>query len=212
MTKPALIILLSIYINAFIGVKAFGMQFSEIYSLSDKKEYTNMTVEEMVKFKEAIEYDITYDYSEADINGYNYSEFLEYFKPQNGIPSKSLLDKFEHKMCASLNKGIKEYNFNLGTPKSTNRFNVIVKFETITKDAKSIGVIIVSDKISGNIAFRKFSTKAGRWNDFEVLLIEDAENPYVNAPDKYSIQFVSQAIEYTIWFFRKKGVKMAKQR
>lgn len=206
-----LIIAITAIMFPFISYAA-TINFTNLQSLSDKREFSNMSEEEIHLFRESKEYDLTYDYSEDEINGYSYEEFCEYFHPRSGIPATSLLGKFETKMVSNLNKGIKEYKLNINEPKETNNFVIIVKFETITKDAKSVGYIIALSKHTGNLSYRKFSTKAGRWNDFEVLLIEDAESPYVNAPDKYSIQTVSQAIENATYFFRKKGHKLIKEK
>ena len=191
---------------------AENVKFDVLHALSDKKEFSNMTSSEMQDLEIAKEYDIIYDYSEADINGFNYMEFCEYYKPKSGLPARLLLNRFETTMVRNLNNGIKDYKFNHGEQNDSNRFSIIVKFSTITAHAKSIGYIVAMSKESGNIAFRKFSTKAGRWNDFEVLLMEDAESPFVNAPDKYSIQFVSQAIENATYFFRKNGHKLIRKK
>lgn len=167
-----------------------------------------MTSEELSNLYQANEYDILYDYSEAGINNLSYRDFIKYYKPESGLPANELLEKFERTMVFCLNNGIPEYNFSI-TENPKNRFKIVVKFNTITEDAKSYGIVIAEDKISGNIAFKKFTTKAGRWNSFENLLMEDAGNPFVNAPDRYSIYFVSQAIENAVYNFRKKGKKIA---
>lgn len=171
-----------------------------------------MTLDEIKRFRETNCYDIKFDYSEAEINGFTYNEYVEFFKPKSGIPSINLLRNFENHIVKNLNNAIKCYKFNLNSPQIDNPFLIIVKFDNISDRAKSKGYIVALNKETGNIAYRRFSTMDGRWNDFEVLLMEDADCPNVNAPDKYSIKFVSQAIENATSYFRKKGHKLIKNK
>lgn len=107
-------------------------------------------------------------------------------------------------MVSNLNEAIKAYNFRLDSPKASNKFKIIVKFREITPDAKSLGYVVARHKESGNICFWKFTTRSGRWNNFENLLKEDFCTPYVEAPDRFSTSFVPMAIEYATRAFRTK--------
>lgn len=199
-------------LNSDIIVPAISFEeINKIIGGNNKKEGTNMTEEEMLRYADASGYDIIFDFSEADINHFNISDFLVYYKPQSGMPAESLLDQFGKKIIENLNKGIKEYQFSGKDTDSKNDFAVVVKFREITEKAQSKGYVFIIDKNSKNSAWRAMETRAGRWNDFDILLMEDAESPYVNAPDKWSIQTVAQAIEYTTWNFRKSGMKSVKK-
>lgn len=185
---------------------------NSIISTINAKEGSNMTIEEMKRYMTSTQYDIIFDFSESDINHFKISDFLQYFITESGIPPESLLSQFENKIVQKLNEQINDYKFYNKDEESNNEFIVIVKFKEITEKAQSKGYIVILDKISGNLAYRKLETRPGRWNNFETLLMEDAEFPFVNAPDKFSINSVSQGIEYTTWKFRKSGTKTIKKR
>lgn len=176
----------------------------DLMSLSTKKDYGNMTQAELDELKSESEYDIFFDYSEALVNELSYENLLKHYKTESGIPIDVLLDQYEQTMVSNLNKAIKGYNFRLGSPKASNKFKIIVKFREITPDAKSFGYVVACHKESGNICFWKFTTRSGRWNNFENLLKEDFCTPYVEAPDRFSISVVPMAIEYATRAFRTK--------
>lgn len=127
-------------------------------------------VKEFVKEKNVA---MVVDLSDATIMDVQISDYPEYYSGKYSSNEKYanlVLEKFKNRFTANFYETCKRNSIS----KADARFVVTYKINSISENGGFSGVYYVSDR--GNMSDTiSFSRKDGKWNDFEVLLMENVD-------------------------------------
>ena len=133
----------------------------------------NWTKETFNEFKNNQDVALVLDLSEATVMDVKMADFPAYYSGKfssNAKYANMVLEKFKDSFSSFFYKKCKKNS----VPVDGARYVVTYKFKSITTEGGFSGEYWVSD--GGNISEKlEFSCKDGRWNDFEILLMENVE-------------------------------------
>ena len=133
----------------------------------------NWTKEIAKDFSKEKQVAINIDLSNATIMDVSLKEYPEYFSGKYSSNEKFanlILNKFKNRFRTSFYKYLKKNEIS----ESEAKFTIVFKFKNITEEGGFSGVYYVETQ--GNCSKEiNFNQKDGRWNDFETLLMENAE-------------------------------------
>ena len=133
----------------------------------------NWTKEIAKNFLKEKQVAINVDLSDATILDVSLKDYPEYFSGKYSSNEKYanlILDKFRNRFRTSFYKYLKKNEIS----ESEAKFTLVFKFTSITERGGFSGVyhVVTQGNCSEEISFDQ---KDGRWNDFETLLMENAE-------------------------------------
>lgn len=147
-------------------------------------------------FRKASTYALYVDFSQAKIAGLDSAEFVTYYCEKEGKKPEFLgivFKKFKQVLGENAGKALSK-TFAVEDSSSAD-FIFDFKFSNITEKAGVNGVLMIYPKKHKDMAkMFSFKVKDGRWNDFDVLLLETAEklgrrfalnNAYLQLDDAY---------------------------
>jgi len=133
----------------------------------------NWTKEIAKNFLKEKQVAINVDLSNATIMDVSLKDYPEYFSGKYSSNEKYanlILNKFKNRFRTSFYKYLKKNE----KSESEAKFTLVFKFKSITEKGGFTGVyyVVTQGNCSEEISFYQ---KDGRWNDFETLLMENAE-------------------------------------
>lgn len=133
----------------------------------------NWTKEVAKEFSKEKQVAINIDLSDATIMDVSLKDYPEYFSGKYSSNEKYanlILDKFKNRFRISFFKYSKKNEIS----ESDAKFTLVFKLKSITEKGGFSGVyyVVTQGNCSDEILFEQ---KDGRWNDFETLLMENAE-------------------------------------
>lgn len=133
----------------------------------------NWTKETAKRFLKEKQVAINIDLLNATIMDVSFEDYPEYYSGKYSSNEKYaniILDKFKNRFRTSFYKYLKKNEVS----ESDAKFTLVFKFKNITEEGGFSGFYYVDTQ--GNCSEEiYFEQKDGRWNDFETLLMENAE-------------------------------------
>lgn len=127
-------------------------------------------------FKKAASYSLMIDFSDMKISGLDSAEFVSYYCDKKQAKPEFLglvLKKFKHELASAASKVMKK-SFLIDD--STSDFVFSYRIYEITDNAGLTGDLSIYPRGKTEEAnIYDFKIKDGKWNDFDVLLLENAE-------------------------------------
>ena len=145
-------------IMAFVSVVAFGQ---------------NWTRETVKDYKKEVNVALVVDFSEATVMDVKLEDFPEYFSGRYGKTEKYaslVLEKFKNRFASNYFKASER----ISVPVEEARFVITYNFNSINENGGFHGVFWICDGDNKSEVV-PFKQKDGRWNEFEVLLMENVD-------------------------------------
>ena len=158
--------------NFLITMRRFSILFVIFFLVFTvhAQNWTKEIAKDFIKDKQVA---INVDLSDATIMDVSLKDYPEYYSGKyssNERYANLVLEKFRNRFRTSFYKYLKKNE----TSESDAKFTLVVKLKSITEKGGFSGVyyVVTQGNCSNEVSFYQ---KDGRWNDFETLLMENAE-------------------------------------